>query len=105
MPVEIVTVVLTSNRYRSNAFGMDPAHVRLARFLVDQGWTRQRAAVAFGCSPGFVSMLAHGQKTPGRRIAHAIEAATEGWPGGVIRSLDWDEATAPTAPATGTDPA
>lgn len=66
---------------------------RLAAFITWCDWTRAKAAEEFGCSPAYVSVMVHGQKLPERLIANAIERVTEAsaWPGGTIRSEEWDE--------------
>lgn len=96
---------------------MDLPHVRLAAFIAWQKETSGKGSQAtFGAEIGrtqaAISQILAGKKLPDRLTANAIERVTgaTGWPGGAIRSEEWDavetarEAGEPIALApTGTD--
>lgn len=71
---------------------MDRPRARLEAFLAWKKWTQAEAAKALDLHQTAVSQILSGARWPGRRVAHAIERATSGWPEGPIRSVEWDEA-------------
>ena len=70
---------------------MKLSHVRLLKFMEDRGLSQADLARELRCSRTFTSMLCHGEKVPGRRIANLIEGMTRDWVGGPIRSETWDD--------------
>jgi hypothetical protein len=71
------------------------------RAWVHEVGTHAEVATRLGCSQSMVSGLGldgpHG-RLPGLKIAHAIERETAAWPGGPIRTEEWDAHAASAEP-------
>jgi hypothetical protein len=65
---------------------------RFRDFLAWTAWSRVEAGFRLGCDPSHVSLLAHGKRLPGRRVANAIARESALWPDGPIASTEWDAA-------------
>lgn len=55
------------------------------------------------CDRSYLPQLASGPKTPGRKIASAIERATAEWDEGPILAIEWDEVEARERPEPAND--
>lgn len=71
---------------------MAKPHERFRKFAEWTKHTRSELAAEIGADASFVSQLTLARRWPGRRVANAIERASRRWPGGPIKSEEWDEA-------------
>lgn len=69
-----------------------PVHRRFDAWAASTGESLTQLGAKLGCDSSYVSMLRHGRKWPGRRIANAIERETAAWTGGQIMATEWDAA-------------
>ncbi len=63
-------------------------HERFSDWVSSKG-SQEAVAELIGCSQAMVSAISRGTKRPGVELVHAIERATGGWSGGVIRTEEW----------------
>ena len=73
---------------------MDKEHPRdrLIRAREALGWSRTKLAAALDVGEATIYSIETSRRWPGRRLANAIEALSEGWDEGPIKATDWDEA-------------
>ncbi|MCA9610252.1 MAG: helix-turn-helix transcriptional regulator [Myxococcales bacterium] len=62
---------------------------RHARFFRSTGWTTVEYAKRLKCSRTMVSLILHGHRSPGLRIAASIERLSANWSEGAILATDW----------------
>lgn len=53
--------------------------------------TGTQLGAVIGCDAAHVSRIKHGIATPGRRVANAIQRASDQWPEGPILASEWDD--------------
>lgn len=70
------------------------ARERFARWVSAVCGSQQAAATKLGCTQSQVSKVILGQRRPQLEFVLAVEAATAGWDGGVIRPVDWSDRVA-----------
>lgn len=71
---------------------MSAARDRMLRWvaeLEEKGQSRTQIAAAIGCSESGLSRILNGSRGVGGQMAAKIERATEAWPQGPIRAVDW----------------
>lgn len=67
------------------------AHARFASWASWTGMTGTQLGASIGCDSAHVSRIKNGLATPGRRVANAIQRASETWPDGPILASEWDD--------------
>ena len=74
---------------------MQTPHERFAAWvesLGGRGVGRKAAATALNCHQSLVGLVIRRERTPGRRVALAIERATQAWADGPLYAEEWDRA-------------
>ena len=70
---------------------------RLRDFLASANRPRAQVAKGLGCTRAHLYHLMSGYRTPGLRLALAIERLTADWQHGPIRAAEWDATPEPTS--------
>lgn len=74
---------------------------RVNSWIAAEGWSDMEVGFRWGCDRTYVRKILDGDRTPGLRVAAAIERLTANLTGGPIRCVEWDKAPVTRAPQSG----